>query len=63
MDEAKVKPAKAGSRRPDGRIPLLVYLPPILVHDLKAAALAENVHAYALVEEAVASLLAQRAKD
>jgi hypothetical protein len=57
--------AKAGKRdpsseRPDGRRPLLVYILPDVVKDLKKAALDVDKNAYEIVEEAVSEWLARR---
>jgi hypothetical protein len=49
--------------RPDGRRPLLVYMRPDLVINLKKAALDEGRNAYELVEDAVGDLLAKRDKS
>lgn len=37
--------------RPDGRKPLLVYLDPKLILELKREALEKDTHAYLLIEE------------
>jgi hypothetical protein len=56
--------AKSGKRdsrgRADGRRPLLVYMQPEMVKDLKKAALDEDRNAYEIVEEAVHRWLAAR---
>lgn len=57
--------AKTGKRgpssvRPDGRRPLLVYILPDVVKDLKKAALDVDKNAYEIVEEAVSEWLARR---
>lgn len=48
--------------RPDGRRPLLVYMRPELIKDLKKAGLDEDLRAYEIVEEAVQEWLAARRK-
>lgn len=57
MGSGVLKPAKASSRRGDGRLPLMVYLEPKLIQDLKGLALEENAYAYELVEQAVRDLI------
>ncbi len=46
------KPAK---ERADGRRPLLLYLDPQLITELKIRALTENTHVYRIVEEILRS--------
>ena len=53
------KPARA---RPDGRKPLLVYLPPDLIKELKKAALDDDRNAYEIVEDATREWVARRGK-
>jgi hypothetical protein len=56
--------AKTGKNEPnarsDGRKPLLVYMLPDLVKELKKAGLDEDRNAYEIVEEAVKDWLARR---
>jgi hypothetical protein len=40
-------------KRPDGRKPLLVYMSPELIQDLKLRAVREETHVYLLVEQAL----------
>jgi hypothetical protein len=55
MAKSVVSKLVAGKERtrPDGRRPLLVYLDPTLIKDLKKAALDRDVTAFSIVEEAV----------
>jgi len=60
----KPAPAKQGSSRDrsDGRRPLLVYMEPDLVKNLKKIALDEDRTAYEIVEEAVKDWMDARAR-
>lgn len=50
-------------RRSDGRKAMLVYLDPALIRDLKQRALAEDTHAYVLVEQALREKLVKDRKE
>ena len=52
---------RKGSRaiRKDGRRPLLVYLPPDMIRDLKKAAVDGDRHVYEIAEDAFAAWLAR----
>ena len=53
---------REASVRADGRKPLLVYMLPDVVKELKKAGLDDDMKAYEIVEEAVLEWLANRKK-
>jgi hypothetical protein len=53
-------PEKTARTRPDGRRPLLVYLDPRVIKQLKKAALDEDRTAYEITEEAVREWLRRK---
>lgn len=53
------KPSRSKAVRKDGRRPLLVYLPPDLIRDVKKAAVDCDRHVYEIAEDAIAAWLAQ----
>jgi hypothetical protein len=59
------KKGEAKSEKPvraDGRKPFMSYLDPVLIKNLKKAALDDERNAYEIVEEAVGAWLARRGK-
>lgn len=59
---SKTDKRATSSARPDGRRPLLVYMQPEVIKDLKKAGLDEDRNAYEIVEEAVLEWLDGRKK-
>jgi len=60
MAKSDKEPSRA---RADGRRPLLVYMQPEIVKNLKISALDEERSAYEIVEEAVAEWLSTRKRS
>jgi hypothetical protein len=60
MAARKTGPRTAKRTRADGRKPLLVYLQPDIIKQLKKAALDEERTAYEITEEAVREWLSAR---
>ena len=51
----KTTKPNSGVSRPDGRKPLLVYLEPKLIQDLKVEALQRETYVYLIIEELLRS--------
>jgi len=61
MQTKKTDPESADRKpRADGRKPLLAYLNPLVIKDLKRAALDDDRNTYEIVEEAARDWLARR---
>ncbi len=57
----RVKDGEKGAARKDGRKPMLVYLRPEMIRDLKKAGVDAERHVYEIAEDAFSAWLAENA--